>query len=105
MGDDPTTTYTTVDLNSTGTTTIYDGDVGATIQGVYMKNDGGNAIAQLEVTDGTDTGVIRELAVGGNLEYDGDIDLPPTDDLQINVTTAEGSAETAEVVVVANEGL
>lgn len=93
--------YTTVDLNSTGTTTVYDPDHDATVQGVYMDHGGGTAEVQLEVTDGTDTAVVRTPGAGTALEFGDDLALDGGQSLQINVTTAEGSAlsETAGVSV------
>lgn len=93
--------YTTIDLNDTGTTsTVYDGDDDTLIYGVFMQNGGSTAVAQLEVTDGTDTSVLTPgQTAGDGIDFGSTIALSKNDDLQINVTTAEGSAQTNECVV------
>lgn len=91
--------YTTVDLNSTGTTTVYDPDHDATAYGVYMANGGGTADVQLEVTDGTDTVVLDDPGAGSAIEFSDDLALDGDQSLQVNVTTAEGSALTETAAV------
>lgn len=93
--------YTPIDLNATGATPIYDASHDATVYGVHLTNSGGTAVVQLEVTDGTDTVVLTpDQAAGDDVVYDRPIPLDAANDLQINVTTAEGSAleETAVVL-------
>jgi len=101
---EPDVEYTDIDLNSTGATTIYDGDAQAAIYGVYLRNGGGTAEVRLEVTDGTDTATIANPSgAGASLEFTGPIVLNRTEDLQINVTTAEGSAQTNTAAVSRDE--
>lgn len=89
-----TVQYTTVDLNATGTTTVYDPDFDAVVHGVFMDNGGATAEYQLEVTDGTDTAVLADLSAGAMLEFDADVALDAGQLLQVNVTTVEGSSLT-----------
>lgn len=91
--------YTTVDLNATGPTTVYDADHDATVYGVFMEHGGGTADYNLEATDGTDTAVLAQPGAGGSLEFGDTIAVDAGTDLQINVTTAEGAALTGTVVV------
>lgn len=91
--------YATVDLNAAGTTTIHGSDNDAQVTGVYMANGGGTAAAQLEATNGTDTAVLAQPGAGGNIAFGELVFVGNTDELQINVTTAEGAALTGTVVV------
>lgn len=92
--------YTTVDLNATGGQTVYDPDHDATVYAVHMTNPGGTAEIQLEVTDGTDTVIIQQVSgAGDNLHYNHTIALDGDQSLQINVTTAEGTAGTSTAAV------
>lgn len=93
--------FTSIDLNSTGTTTIWDPVSGKAV-GVYMNNGGATAEVQLEVTDGTNTAVLDVPGAGTNLEFGNEASLASSDSLQINVTVAEGSAQTNTAVVFTN---
>lgn len=97
----PSADYTTVDLNATGTTTVFDAGTATTVWGVYMRNGGSTAEVSLEVTDGTDTArvVDNEGSAGTGIFKDDPIGLAPTEDLQVNVTTAEGAAQTNTLTV------
>lgn len=97
MTNDPI--FTSVDLNATGTTTIYDADANAKVYGVYMDHGGSTAEVQLEATDGTNTAKIDEPGAGNDLAVGDTLALDPSTDLQVNVTTAEGAALTGTVVV------
>lgn len=103
---DPNTTpgadYTTVDLNATGTTTLFDADSAADVWGVYLRNGGGTAEVSLEVTDGSNTArvVDNEGSAGAGIEFTGPLQLAAAEDLQANVTTAEGTAQTNDAVVI-----
>lgn len=96
--------YATIDLNATGTTTVYDGATESEVYGVYLNNGGSTAAVNLEVTDGTDTAVLREKAAGENLEFGDTIRLDPGNALQINVTAAEGAAQSNTATVLRAEG-
>lgn len=93
--------YTSVDLNATGTTTVYNPDHDGEAKGVYMDHGGSTAEVQLEVTDGTNTAVLATPGAGNALEFGNVVALDGDQKLQINVTTAEGSSlsETAAVSV------
>lgn len=93
-------TYTTVDLNATGATTVFAPSHDATVHGVHLTNGGSTAVVQLEITDGTDTVVLTPgQSAGGNIDVDRPLPLDGDNALQINVTTAEGSALTATAAV------
>lgn len=95
--------YTSVDLNTTGTTTIYNGSVQGKVYGVFLHHSGSTAEFQLEVTDGTNTGILRVPGAGSSLEFGDTIAVDSGDDLQINVTVAEGSSLTGTAVVFRGE--
>jgi len=92
--------YTTVDLNATGATTIYDPDHDATVYAVHLNNSGSAAEIHLEVTDGSSTVDLSTAQTGGDeLSYTDPIPLDGDSDLQINVTAAEGAALTSDAAV------
>lgn len=92
--------YTTIDLNATGATAVYQPTNDATVTGVYMENTGGTATVRLEVTDGNNAAVLADPSAGGDLTFDGEIRLSGgTDYLQIVVEAAEGSALTGTAAV------
>lgn len=92
--------YTSIDLNSTGTTAIYNPTDEAVVHGVYLQNGGGTAVVQLEVTDGTDTAVLTPGQTGGEgIDYTGPLGLDSDETLQTNVTTAEGAAQSNTAAV------
>lgn len=95
------TKTTGVDLNSTGSTDIYDPSVQAMVYGAYLRNGGGTAEVSLEATDGTDTITVLNNRAngGGDVEFTGPIVLDSGWKLQVNVTTAEGTAQTNDAVV------
>lgn len=95
------TAFTAVDLNATGTTAIANPDSDARVSAVYLANGGSTADVQLEVTDGVDTAVIDNPAAGSGITHETDVMLDEDQTLQVNVTTAEGSAlsETAAACV------
>lgn len=94
------TITTGVDLNSTGTTDVYDAGQQAIVYGAYLPNGGTSAIVQLEITDGTDTAVLTPgQAAGDGIAYTGPIVLNKGWKLQVNVTTVEGAAQTNDAVV------
>lgn len=95
--------YTTVDLNATGTTTVADVDGDARVYGAYGDHDGSTAEFNLEATDGSDTAVLAQPGTGNNLAFQGPVALDAETDLQVNVTTAEGSALTMTVVTFPGE--
>lgn len=96
--------YTSIDLNTTGTTTVYDGDREAIIHGVYAENSGGTLEVQLEITDGTDTTVLTlDQGAGDGIAFETELELDPSNDLQLNVTTGEGAIETTTAAVIRSE--
>lgn len=96
--------YTDVDLNASGTTTVYDGNTQTVIYGVFLKNGGSTAVVQLEVTDGTDTAVLTPgQTAGDGISFTGPIALNRNEALQANVTTVEGSAQTNTAAVSRDE--
>lgn len=98
----PGADYTTVDLNSTGTTALLDRDTAADVWGVYLRNGGASAVVNLEITDGSNTATLADNrgSAGANIAFDGPIELAASESLQVNVTTAEGSAQSNTAVVV-----
>jgi len=93
-------TYTDVDLNSTGTTTLLSPSTDVQISGVYLLNGGTSAEVDLEITDGTDTATLSEGSGGGNVTFGDTTILGAGDSLQITVQTAEGAAQTNTAVVI-----
>lgn len=87
-------TYTSVDLNATGTTTVFDPSHNeSTVEQVALENTGSTAVVQLEVTDGTNTVVLTPgQAAGDGVSYTGPLPLDGPQTLRVNVTTAEGAA-------------
>ena len=87
--------FTDIDLNADAATTVYDGDTQAIVYGVYLRNGGSTAVARLEVTDGTDTATLTpEQGGGDSIEFTGPVVLNRSEQLQVNVTTVEGAAQT-----------
>lgn len=87
--------YTSIDLNATGTTEVHNPTTDSHVVGVWLENSGSTAVVQLEVTDGTSTAVLTPAQTAGDgIDFSADIALDADDTLQINVTTAEGSALT-----------
>lgn len=101
----PGTDYTTVDLNATGTTAVYSSDSAAMVYGVYLRNGGGTAVVSLEVTDGTDTATLADNrgSGGANIAFGEELELAASETLQVNVTTAEGVAQSNTAVVFRSE--
>jgi len=97
--DNQSAEYTSIDLNSTGATTVYDPSDDSEVSGVYLNNGGSTAEVQLEATDGSDTSILAVPGAGNSLEFSGTALLDSGDSLQINVTTAEGAALTGTAVV------
>jgi len=97
---DSTAVYTSIDLNTAATTTLYDPDEDAEISGVFLPNGGSTAEVSLEVTDGTDTGTLAQSGAGGAIEFGDTIRIGEADSIQLTVTTVEGAAlsETATVL-------
>jgi len=90
--------YTDVDLNATGSTTLFDPDDGAEVSGVYLPNGGSTAEVDLEVTDGTDTTTLVVGGAGGRVEFGNTVRLGGDDSLQATVRVAEGTALTETAV-------
>lgn len=97
--------YTTaIDLNSTGTTTVLDVGSDATAHGVHVPNGGSSAIIELQVTDGTTTVTLTTgQTAGDGIAYQDPLPLDGDNDLQVNVDTAEGSAQTTDAAVFVGE--
>jgi len=96
--------FSDIDLNANATTTVYDGDTRAIVYGVYLRNGGSTAVARLEVTDDTDTATLTPGQGGGDsIEFTGPIVLNRSEQLQVNVTTVEGSAQTNTAAVSRDE--
>lgn len=93
--------YASVNLNATGTTALYNPTEDAVAHGVHLQNGGSTAVVQLEVTDGTDTAVLTPgQAAGDGIAWEpGEYGLDAGDTLQVNVTTAEGAAQTNTAAV------
>ena len=96
---DANTEYTTVDLNATGTTSIYAPSSDATVYGVYLENGGSTAELQLEATDGSDTVILSNPGAGEGLSFSDMHALGGDQTLQVNVTVAEGAAQTNTAAV------
>lgn len=97
------TNYTSIDLNATGTTTILNPSREATVYSVHMENGGSTAEVNVEVTDGTDTAVVAQPGAGANVEFTGPVVIPSGETLQVNVTTAEGAAQSNTCLVTRGE--
>lgn len=98
------TNYTTIDLNDTGTTSaVLNPSREATVYSAHMEHGGSTAEVNLELTDGNDTAVLAQPGAGNNLEFGDTVVVPSGETLQINVTTAEGSAQTNTCVVTRGE--
>lgn len=91
---DSAAVYESIDLNTTGPTTLYSPDTDAELTGVYLPNSGSTAEVSLEITDGTDTGTLTASGAGGTIEFGDTIRIGQSDSVQLNVTTAEGAALT-----------
>jgi len=100
---DSTGEYTSIDQNTTGTTTVYNPDTDAEVTGVYLDNPGSTAELALEVTDGTDTARLADPGAGNALSVGDSYRIGDTDSLQVNVLTAEGTAQSATAVVLRTE--
>lgn len=101
-----TVEYTDMDLNSTGTTTIYAPTNDAVVSGVHMANGGGTNEVRLEVTDGTNTATLAGAAIsaGDPIHFEDEVHLAGgVDELQITVSTTEGSALTETAAVPRSE--
>lgn len=106
--DQATVEYTDVDLNSTGTTTLYDPNSDVRVFSVTMENGGSTVEYNLELTDGTNTAVLIGVPnsrrnAGDAIAWGDTIVLSGDDSIQLNVTTVEGSALTETVSVTALE--
>lgn len=96
----PDVEFTSVDLNTGGTTTLFDGTGAADVHAVHLANGGSTAVVQLEVTDGTDTAVLTPGQAGGDsIAYENTVEIPPGKTLQANVTTVEGAAQSNTAAV------
>lgn len=100
----PQVSYTDIDLNTSGTTTLYDGNAQAIVTGVYLQNDGTSAVVRLEMTDGTDTAVLTpDQTAGDGIAFDGPLHIEKAQNLQANVATVEGGAQTNTAVASVDE--
>lgn len=98
--DTPDVDYTDVDLNDASAHTVYNPSGPAIVYGVWLANGGGTADVQLQVTDGSDTvNLTATQGAGNDLRFTNTIALSSDDSLQINVDTAEGSAQTDTAAV------
>jgi hypothetical protein len=95
--------YTSIDQNSTGSTTVYDPTGDGEVTGVFLENSGSTAELALEVTDGTDTARLAEPGAGNRLAFGETIRLGIGDSLQVNVLVAEGTAQTETAVAFTTE--
>lgn len=96
--EDIGTTYTTVDISSTGTTTVYDPSVDATVYLVVTPNEGiSTAEIDLRITDGNNTSSLDDPGAGTGVDFRETFVMPASDQLEIQVETA-GSGELTCVV-------
>lgn len=94
------TNYTSIDLNTNATTDIVDTSRQTKVYSVHMLNGGSSAVAQLEVTDGSSTGVLTQgQSAGDTISFTGPIVVPSGETVQINVTTVEGAAQSNTCLV------
>ena len=99
------TTYTSVDLNATGTTTLYTGTQEAMVAAFLGTESGTTVEVSLEATDGTNTTRLadNEGSAGTSIAVSDTIPITSSESLQANVHTAEGSDLTGTAVVFAEE--
>lgn len=96
--------YTSVDENTTGTTTLYSPTNDAKVSGVHLNNPGSTAELRLEVTDGTSTAVLSDPGAGTSIAFNDEIFLSGgTDQLQVVVEAAEGSSQSETAAVSRSE--
>lgn len=93
--------FASVDLNATGTTDVYDPSDDAEVYGVFLRTPGGTAVANLEITDGSNTATLVDNrgSAGADIEFGDTIALSSAEKLQVNVTTKEGSSSTGTAAV------
>lgn len=96
-------TYTDVDLNTTGTTSLYKPANDGIVYGVYLLNGGSSAEVDIEITDGTDTATLQENGAGVNADFGNTLLVGSDQTIQATVQTAEGSAQTGTAVVITAE--
>lgn len=96
--------YTDVDQNTAATTTLYSPTNDAKAGGVHLNNPGSTAELRLEVTDGTNTAVLSDPGAGASISFTDEVFLSGgTDQLQVVVETAEGSAQSETAAVSRSE--
>lgn len=85
--------YTNVDQNATGTTTLYDPNSDAYFYAGKLDNVGSSAVLVLEVTDGTNTANMTAGQTAGNdIDYGDTVELDGASLVQVNVTTVNSDA-------------
>lgn len=88
------TTFTSIDLNTAATTTVYNPATDAELGGVHMAHGGSTAEVRLEITDGTNTAVLSDPGAGAPIHFSDDLQLDAGESLQIVVEVTEGAALT-----------
>lgn len=97
------TVYTSIDLNTAATTTVYDPTTEAEVDGIHLNHGGSTAELRLEVTDGTNTAVIQDAAAGDPIHYPEPLHLNSDDSLQVVVEVVEGASLTETAAVSRSE--
>ena len=94
--------YVDIDIGELGTTTLFDPEEDSYVYGVFLLNDTSAARATLEVTNGSQTGVLRESGAGGSIDFQNTFVLGHNDTLQLTVTQTDG-AETNTATILKAE--
>lgn len=90
--------YTSIDLTTSGATTVFNPSHDGAAYGVYMDNNTTSGNVQLELSDGSSTTAIANPSQGSALEFGNTVPMDGDDLLKINVTaTAASGSETAAV--------
>lgn len=91
--------FTTIDLATTGRTTVYDPDYQASMTGVFLGNPTDDAHVILEVTSNGETVPIADPGLGQDLAFDHNVTLEGIATIQINVIKATADTITTDAVV------
>lgn len=91
--------FTTVNVNSTGTTDLLNPSTARRVHGVYGEAATGSSTIDVEITDGTSTAKLQANADGDDVAFDDEFNLRSTDKLQANVTSADTNTNTTLVVL------
>lgn len=94
-----TTSYVTVNVNTTGTTELLNPSNPTVIHGVFYATPTASSAADLELTDGSSTGKLEENGDDSNIEFSGPLPIDSGQTLQANVTSSDTDTDGTAVVV------